>query len=116
LLTALLYQLSTLRVCRTLLDDDSARKDKEFVELRALIKHGIVARMFNYAMNPLWRCDWPCLALLVELEKSPLMFVELLFTKTLQDVEEIQYGHFEAMKRRGNKTRAWSVEGTPCEP
>ena len=37
-------QLSTLRVCRTLLDDDSIRRDKEFEELRALIKHGIVAR------------------------------------------------------------------------
>ncbi|EDQ86145.1 uncharacterized protein MONBRDRAFT_28544 [Monosiga brevicollis MX1] len=88
----LLYQLSVLRVFLGILEDDVIRKQPEFAELRGFIKSGVIKDLIE------------------DLGKNPLLFVELMFTKTTGDLEEIQHGYAEALRRRNHKVVSWSPE------
>lgn len=51
--------------------------------------------------------------MIAEMQKNPLLHVEILFDKTLSDVDEIQLGHTEAsrMRRSKGKMSSWTAAG-----
>lgn len=51
-----------------------------------------------------------------EMQKNPLLHIEILFEKTIADVDEIQLGHTEAsrLRRSKGKMSSWTAAGTSC--
>eukprot|EP00049_Salpingoeca_infusionum_P007691 m.124905 g.124905 ORF g.124905 m.124905 type:complete len:1399 (-) comp13788_c1_seq1:374-4570(-) len=86
------YQLGVLRLFLDLLEDPEIQSQKQHSEIRGFIKRGIVAPLVQ------------------DLEKNPLLYMEILFEKTVMDVEEIKYGHSTARQRHKSKTKAWSAD------